>query len=101
MNCPFCSRHRLLSGYNDLETLFPDVAAEWHPTQNGELTPKIISARNDKKVWWKCSKGHEWQATVASRTDEKAGRGCPYCSNRKLLKGFNDLETKYPDIAKE
>ena len=101
MNCPFCSRHRLLTGYNDLETMFPMIAAEWHPVKNGKLSPKTISARNSNKVWWKCSKGHEWQATVASRTDENSGHGCPYCSNRKLLKGYNDLETKYPDIAKE
>ena len=101
LNCPYCSRHKLLSGHNDLETLFPEVAKEWNYDRNKGLQPKDISARNSNKVWWICKLGHEWEATVASRTDGKHAHGCPYCSNRKLLKGFNDLETKYPNIAKE
>ena len=28
-------------------------------------------------------------------------RNCPYCSNRKLLIGFNDLETKNSELLKE
>ena len=101
LSCPYCSRHKLLNGFNDLETMFPEIAKEWNPTKNGGLTPNSIAARSSNKVWWICSKGHEWQATVASRTDADAGRGCPYCSNRKLLRGFNDLATKFPDVAKE
>ena len=27
--------------------------------------------------------------------------GCPYCSNKKLLPGHNDLATTHPEIAKE
>ena len=27
--------------------------------------------------------------------------GCPYCSNKKLLSGYNDLATTHPEIAKE
>ena len=30
----------------------PDLAKEWHPTKNGNITPKMISAGNGKKVWW-------------------------------------------------
>lgn len=59
---------------------YQELAKEWHPTKNGELTPKDITSGSGKKVWWLCSKGHEWQARVADRT---SGKGCPYCSGKK------------------
>ena len=45
--------------YN-LNVLYPKVAKEWHPTKNKPLTPKNITSGNKKKVWWKCSKNHEY-----------------------------------------
>ena len=33
-----------------------------------------------QKVWWKCSKGHEWQATIANRNK---GSGCPICTSEQ------------------
>jgi len=75
----------------------PDVAAQWHPTRNGELIPAQMSAGTDAKAWWRCEQGHEWEATVDSRTSQ--GLGCPVCSGRKLLTGYNDLATRFPDIA--
>jgi|SaaInlStandDraft_7_1057024.scaffolds.fasta_scaffold262897_1 hypothetical protein len=50
--------------YN-LEILYPDVAKEWHPTKNKLLTLKDVTPGCNKKVWWKCKGGHEWQ-TLAS-----------------------------------
>jgi predicted Zn-ribbon and HTH transcriptional regulator len=76
----------------------PELSKEWHPTKNGDLTPDDITANSNKKIWWVCRKGHEWEATVASRN---AGGGCPYCNNRKLLVGFNDLLTVNPDLSQE
>ena len=84
---------------NSLEALYPEIASEWHPIKNGALSPGAIAAKSSKKVWWQGSCGHEWQSTVASRTSRNGG--CPYCSNKKILKGFNDLETINPDLAKE
>ena len=52
-----------------------------------------------KKIIWKCKHGHEWEASVKSRTIN--GTGCPYCSHNKVLAGFNDLASQYPDIAAE
>lgn len=53
-----------------------------------------MSHANSKKIWWKCELGHEWEATIASRTTGRPS-GCPYCSvpPKKILVGFNDLET--------
>jgi len=78
---------------------YPDIAKEWNYEKNGDLKPENVSANSNKKVWWKCSKGHEWDANIHSRTSND--RNCPVCSNQKILKGYNDLETLCPDIAKE
>ena len=44
--------------------------------------------------------GHEWSGLIANRARKgKADPGCPYCKNRKLLCGFNDLATTHPGIA--
>ncbi len=98
--CPICSSHMLLKGFNDLVTTNPDIAKEWNYDKNDGLIPSDVMAGTEKKVWWICSKGHEWKSYIYSRTG-KDKVGCPYCSNRKILKGYNDLETVYPDIAKE
>ena len=88
-NCPFCSSHKVLAGFNDLATKHPDVAKEWHPTKNGSLTPCEVSASSKKKAWWICSKGHEWQAAIGSRTDLRAG--CPICNQ--------EMKTSFPEQA--
>jgi len=97
--CPVCTGRKVLAGYNDLATTFPDVAAQWHPTRNGNLTPTQVSAGTGKKVWWRCEQGHEWEVTVSSRTS--GGNGCPVHAGQKLLTGYNDLATTFPDIAKQ
>lgn len=98
--CPHCTNHfsRLIPGQNDLATVNPDLAAQWHPIKNGALTPIRVTAGSSKKVWWLCDKGHEWEAVIDSRS---RGSGCPICSGRKLLPGFNDLATVDPDLASQ
>ncbi|MCR1162316.1 zinc-ribbon domain-containing protein [Paenarthrobacter sp. UW852] len=94
--CPTCAGQRILQGYNDLATVRPDIAAEWHPTKNAE-PPFDVTVSNGKKAWWLAPCGHEWQAVIASRTGQ--GVGCPVCSGRKTLEGYNDLATLRPDVA--
>ena len=96
--CPYCTGKRVLKGENDLQTVNPDLANEWNYEKNNGLTPTNVMANSSKKVWWKCSERHEWQATIASRN---SGSGCPYCSGNKVLKGENDLQTVNPNLAKE
>lgn len=74
-----------------LESLYPELVKEWHPTKNGDLLPSMFSPRMDKKVWWQCPLGHAYEDTPAHRTG--MGTNCPYCSNRRLLIGFNDFKT--------
>ena len=45
-----------------------------------------------------CSKGHHWNTNPCNIMYQYSG--CPYCGNRKVLVGFNDLWTTYPHIAK-
>ena len=97
--CPYCAGKKAIAGYNDLATIRPDLAAEWHPTLNGELTPSMVMQGSATKVWWLCPKGHAYQASLNSRTNRKSG--CPYCSGNKVLPGYNDLATKFPAIAKQ
>lgn len=65
-------------GVNDLATLYPDVAAQWHPNLNGDLTPEHVSYGERRDVWWRCDERHEWQARINTRTSE--GKGCRKCA---------------------
>ena len=66
--------------------------------KNGVLTPKDVKPKSNRKVWWICEKGHEWEAIIADRT---SGKGCPICSGKKVLYGYNDLATNCPEIAEQ
>ena len=95
--CPYCSNNIVLTGFNDLGTTYPNLAREWVIERNNGIKPsEIIGGK--QIVWWQCEKGHTWEASIDSR---KAGRGCPYCSNKKVLPGFNDLATLNPEVAVE
>ena len=95
--CPICSGARVIEGINDLNTLKPELASEW--SEENEIKPTEVSIGSHKKVIWKCKLGHEWIATVKSRTINRTG--CPYCSHNKVLAGFNDLATVLPEVAAE
>ena len=59
-----------------LAHLYPVIAEEWDYKKNAPLEPRMFTPGSDNKVWWKCSQGHEWEATIASRNK---GSGCPHC----------------------
>ena len=96
--CPYCAGKKVLKGYNDLQTINPALAKEWNYEKNNDLTPADVTPNSDKKVWWKCGKGHEWQATIDNRNK---GKKCPYCSGRYAVKGETDLHTVNPTLAEE
>lgn len=82
-----------------MATVAPEIAAEWNYEKNGDLTPSMVAQASGKKVWWKCKKGHEYQRVIGARTNQ--GQGCPYCSGKQVLPGFNDLLTTNPTLAAE
>ena len=96
--CPICAGKVVVEGINDLKTINPLLSREWHPSKNKELLPTQVTAKSSKKVWWLGSCGHEWETSISERA---RGRGCPICAGKIVLKGFNDLESKNPFLAKE
>lgn len=98
---------KLIIGTNDLLSQRPELATEWHPTKNGDLTPQNVSVYSARSVWWQIEEVRygkvfllEWEATISNRAN---GSGCPYTSKppKKLLKGFNDLLTTNPELAEK
>ena len=96
--CPYCSGQRVLKGYNDLQTINSSLSNEWNYEKNNGLTPKNFLPNSNKKVWWKCSEGHEWEATINNRNK---GNSCPFCTGKKALDGFNDLQTTNKFLVEE
>lgn len=94
--CPYCCNQKVCKD-NCLATTHPELAMEWHPAKNRNLTPCDIVAGSNKKVWWICGKGHEWETSCSKRIQ---GHGCLYCVNR-LVCGDNCLATTHPNIASE
>ena len=87
------------SSENDLASQFPAIAALWHPEKNGKLSPQQVTPSSNRKVWWRCEKGHDYRAAVGART--MRGSSCPYCAGRKVLPGFNDLAILEPEVARQ
>ena len=89
-----------MSVTNSISSLIPNVAAQWHPTKNGSLTPDQVVAQSAKKYWWQCTKGedHEWLANVSNRA--RLGTGCPCCAGQKASV-TNSLASLHPDVAVE
>lgn len=93
--CPFCSGHKPWPGYNDLATLYPEIANQLVDTR---FSAEDLTTKSNRRVRWRCQLNHEWDATVSDRT---AGTGCPTCCGKKVLIGFNDLGSAHPELVKE
>ena len=89
--CPYCSGKKVLKGFNDLATTHPEIAAQ----ADGWDTTRFSSGSNKEKNWC-CPSGHQWVAMINTRTK---GVGCPVCTNKKVLIGYNDLVTVNPKLA--
>lgn len=97
-SCPYCSGNLPIIGKTDLGTVHPELSKEWHPTKN-ELTPQDFLSGSEKIAWWIGECGHEWDTAIAQRAIN--GFGCPYCSGKRVLQGFNDLTITAPEILNE
>ena len=80
---------------------YPRLLEEWAYDLNIDVSPEELTLGSTRRVWWRCSRGHEWQATLNDRNRLKGGRGCPFCTGRRVLAGFNDLATTHPDLTKD
>jgi len=93
--CPYCT-NRKIDKFNSLSALYPEIAKEWHPTKNKNLLPTGVAPNYNKKVWWLCSKGDEYESTCNKRVNSKSG--CPYCAGLSIRKG-ESIKDKYPKFC--
>ena len=92
--CRYCAGQAAWPGFNDCATTHPELAAQAHGWD-----PTTVMAGTNKKLEWKCDLGHIWVATGGNRSF--SGTGCPYCADKSVWKGYNDLTTTHLAIAGE
>lgn len=95
--CPYCSNNKVLIGYNDLQSNYPDIAKQWDMVKNDKL-PEDFTPGSSFKAFWRCENDHSYYMSICKRV---SGLGCYYCSNKKVLKGYNDFLTTHYDISQE
>lgn len=91
--CGYCSG-RIAAPERSVAALRPDLAAQWHPELNGDLTAWTVMASSGRTIWWQCAAGHEWRASPANRLT----RGCAGCSGRRAQPDTS-LAALHPDVA--
>ena len=96
--CRYCS-NRARSSTNTMDIARPDLAAQWHPTKNGDLGPQDVVPGTARRIWWICEHGHDWQVSGDNRVRQNTG--CPVCSGKKVIAGINDMATTHPHLAAE
>lgn len=79
----------------------PRLMAEWAWEENEErgLNPERLTLGSGKRAIWVCSEGHKWEVDIYHRA--RRGSNCPYCLNKKILPGYNDLQSQRPDLMTE
>jgi len=97
--CPYCAG-KLVGLSNCLATLNPELASEWHPTLNGDLTPFDVTCGLPRDIWWQCKNNskHEWKVSLNNRTSQNSG--CPYCNHILPSDDYN-LLLDNPELCKE
>ncbi len=93
--CPYCSNQSVLIGYNDFATTHPELLDQLINSDGTDF----VAGSTTKNLEWKCNLGHQFKMRPQERTVK--GYGCPICSGRQVLAGFNDLKTTHPNIAVE
>ena len=98
--CSYCTGKKVDPSMS-LAIIYPKLAEEWDYTKNN-ISPEEYLPYSRSKVWWICSKGHNFDATIGNRVDyyNKGIRGCPYCSGRRVDDN-NCLEEACPELCKE
>ena len=85
-------------GFDAWGLKYPEILKTWSLKKNLPVVPSDLTHGSRAKVWWTCEKNHSWETTLPNRIK---GYGCPYCSNKKTLPGFNDLSTTHSHLVEE
>lgn len=95
--CPYCNK-KIPKPEESLGYKKPFLKSEWLENINGDIY-NVFSNSNDI-IEWICRKCHRnFKAKISNRAEDD--KCCPYCSNRILIKGINDLATTHPHLIKE
>lgn len=100
-NCPYCSNQKV-NNENNLLVKFPEIVKEWDYEKNENLIPEQFVFGSNKKVYWKCSRGHSWQTTIQQRTIQKTE--CPLCRpnvSRLELRIYSELIYFFPETKRQ
>ena len=88
--------------YGSLAEKSKELLKQWDFEENGNLSPYDIPLNYSFPVAWKCDEcGYKWFSSPNTRVRKDIIAGCPHCSGRVAMPGVDDLETLYPEIAKE
>ena len=100
--CLLCCGQKIVPGINDLATLYPKLASQWHPTLNRGVSPDSVSPGTSTKYWWQCEKDetHSWETTPNHRKGRptKLGSDCPKCIIFKTERRFRELFNEMADL---
>lgn len=97
--CEYCSGRKLVSGFNDLRTKFPELARELDEIKSGFKASEVLPGE-DRIGHWKCSKcEYEWKSNLRNRTSNGRKSGCHACVGKVVIKGSNDLLSQRPKAA--
>lgn len=89
--CPVCSGKVLVEGVNDVATVHPEIAAQWHPTLN-EFPPTRVTSGSARHVYLVCKDcgygaNGEWHPMIAFACGSgEVHTGCPECARNSLRK---------------
>ena len=76
-----------------------ELIKEYDYKKNSNVDLNVLTLGSGRKIWWICEQGHEYLMSIVNKA--KRRNGCPICANRIVLEGYNDLKSKFPELAKE
>jgi DNA-directed RNA polymerase subunit RPC12/RpoP len=95
--CIICKNTQLVPDVNDLQTMYPDIAAEFDCELN-DKKPEDFKANSSESVWWKCPIGHSpYKRSIRERVLK--GWGCSICANTVVVAEVNDALSAYPQLS--
>jgi hypothetical protein len=103
--CSKCIGKQVWEGHTDIASQHPRLASEFASDLNLDtdgipLLPSNVHQGSNTAFWWRCVEHqHIWRTSVQKRTLDKTN--CPFCSDRRVWPGYNDLWTKRPDLVSE
>ena len=73
----------------------PELAKQWHPTKNGDLTSQDVTAGSNKKARWRhwheeTQTWHEWERIVRDQVRSKIS-----CPSRSFKAMASDQERRF------